>query len=145
MHFAAFATFVVLLSSAFATTFPRINSQDAYGLNRILKLITDPDITAWELKEFLTTAAAYSSVRVAREIMACPNFKPTLDYTSVIIASANNCNTTSTEFFLENITSLRCEKSWYLMRKAGSQCDDSYKVDFVNRMKEKYEPKIDAQ
>lgn len=138
-----FTTFSVLLSSSFASTFPRINSHEAYGLNRILKLINDPDISSWELREFLTTAASYSSVRVAREIMAVPNFKPTLDYTSVIIASANNCNATSTEFFLENIPSLRSEKIWYLMRK--SQCDDSYRVEFVNKMKEKYEPKIDVQ
>lgn len=140
-----FLPVLVLLTTVLASTFPRISSYDSYGLNRILRLIKDPEISSWQLREFLSTAAAYSSTRVAKEIMACPNFKPTLDYSTVIMASANNCNTTATEFFLENIPSLRGEKSWYLMKKSGHHCDDSYKVEFINKMKEKYGPKIDAQ
>jgi hypothetical protein len=135
---------LTFLSSIIAT-FSRINSNDSYALTRILRLIKDPEITAWQLREHIATAAAYSSVRVAREILACPNFKQNLDYASVIIASASNCNTTSTEFFLENIPNLRNEKTWYLMKKTGSHCGDSYKVDFIKQMRDRFGTKIDPQ
>ena len=112
----------------------RRNSADCYGLIRILKEIQRPNISRYEIREFMGTAAVYESVRVMREIMACPAFDRNDNFSTALIASASSCNATVTEFLLENIPNLRSPVSWSLIKSTSKQCGSDYRVDFLNRM-----------
>lgn len=113
-------------------------SAECYGLNRILKELQRPNVSRYEIREFMGTAATYESVRVMRIIMEYSSFDKNDNFSTALIASASACNATVTEFLLENIPNLRTPVSWSLIKGTSKQCSSSYRVDFLNRMISNY-------
>jgi len=128
--------FTIVMSSGLQ----RRDSTECYGLTRIIKLLRQTDLSYRDLSGFLSIAASYSSVRVMKAVIGHENFDKSKDYTTSIIASANVCNSTVTEFLVENIPNLRTDKTWSLIKSLWKHCEASFAAEFLPQLIERYKP-----